>query len=590
MRMRPAVRSRSRTRSSPGAACSSTLAPGWGMSTRPVGPPPTRRRSPGIPQSRSGPCASACAPAAGRCAAWRRLAPTRTARCSSPRRPRATARRICARAYNLPTSGGNGRIVAIVDAYDDPTAESDLADVPRRSTACRLHDGERLLQEGRPDRLDDAAARGRHGLGRRDLARPRHGQRRLPRLQDPARRGQLSDGRRPRRGASTRRRALGAVAISNSYGGGEDSTRHRPSSSEYYNHPGVLVTASSGDQRLRRRVPRDVAVRRRRRRHVARQVHARARLEPRRAWTRRRQRLQRVHPEAELADATRAAASALEADVSAVADPNTGVAVYSRGAVAGRLRRHERRVAARRGDLHAARPRRAGAVVRVDAHVGLLRRDLGQQRQLQPGVPLHRGRRLRRPDGLGHAERRGARGRLEQQLSSSSSSGRARSSSSSGSSGVEQRLEQQLGGSSSSSSSGQRLQQQRAPAARAAAAPAASSAQLGPASAAAAAERARTPCARRARTLTTTCSTCAGDVCAQDPYCCQRAVGQHLRQRGPAGLPGLHVGAGGGGGGGCAHNVCKSGAKPSPRRAARAPTTSAPRTRIAARRRGTRSA
>src|SRR5689334_4198519 len=29
-------------------------------------------------------------------------------------------------AYNLPATGGTGKTVAIVDAYDDPTAESDL--------------------------------------------------------------------------------------------------------------------------------------------------------------------------------------------------------------------------------------------------------------------------------------------------------------------------------------------------------------------------------------------------------------------------------------------------------------------------------
>src|SRR5947209_13458665 len=30
-------------------------------------------------------------------------------------------------AYALPSSGGDGRTVAVVDAYDDPNAESDLA-------------------------------------------------------------------------------------------------------------------------------------------------------------------------------------------------------------------------------------------------------------------------------------------------------------------------------------------------------------------------------------------------------------------------------------------------------------------------------
>jgi subtilase family serine protease len=40
---------------------------------------------------------------------------------------------------------------------------------------------------------------------------------------------------------------LGAVAISNSYGGGEFSGETAASSDGHYNHPGIAVTASSGD-------------------------------------------------------------------------------------------------------------------------------------------------------------------------------------------------------------------------------------------------------------------------------------------------------------------------------------------------------
>ncbi len=40
--------------------------------------------------------------------------------------------------------------------------------------------------------------------------------------------------------------ALGASAISNSYGGSEDSSVSSADSS-YFNHPGVFITASSGD-------------------------------------------------------------------------------------------------------------------------------------------------------------------------------------------------------------------------------------------------------------------------------------------------------------------------------------------------------
>ncbi|WBO61520.1 hypothetical protein [Streptomyces camelliae] len=44
----------------------------------------------------------------------------------TPRCPRATARRTCA-AYRLPSTGGEGQTIALVDAYDDPTAEADMA-------------------------------------------------------------------------------------------------------------------------------------------------------------------------------------------------------------------------------------------------------------------------------------------------------------------------------------------------------------------------------------------------------------------------------------------------------------------------------
>src|SRR5207249_7099731 len=40
---------------------------------------------------------------------------------------------------------------------------------------------------------------------------------------------------------------LGAKAISNSYGGSEFSGETGPSYANYFNHPGVAITASSGD-------------------------------------------------------------------------------------------------------------------------------------------------------------------------------------------------------------------------------------------------------------------------------------------------------------------------------------------------------
>ena len=53
--------------------------------------------------------------------------------------------------------------------------------------------------------------------------------------------------------------AQGAIAISNSYGGSE-SSGDPTISTTYYQHPGIAITVSSGDSRVRRRVPGELAV------------------------------------------------------------------------------------------------------------------------------------------------------------------------------------------------------------------------------------------------------------------------------------------------------------------------------------------
>ena len=103
-------------------------------------------------------------------------------------------------AYALNTSGGAGLTVAIVDAQDDPNAEKDLGTYRSQLRPAGVHHGERLLQEGEPERRGQPAAVGRQRLGRRDRARPRHGLGGLPELQDPPRRGDLGEHGRPRRG------------------------------------------------------------------------------------------------------------------------------------------------------------------------------------------------------------------------------------------------------------------------------------------------------------------------------------------------------------------------------------------------------
>ena len=94
-------------------------------------------------------------------------------------------------AYALPSaSAGSGQRVYIVDAYDDPNAESDLAAYRTQYglPACTTANGcfQKLNQNGATSPLPDR----RHRLGRRDLPRPRHGLGRLPQLRHHADRGQ----------------------------------------------------------------------------------------------------------------------------------------------------------------------------------------------------------------------------------------------------------------------------------------------------------------------------------------------------------------------------------------------------------------
>ena len=58
-------------------------------------------------------------------------------------------------AYALPTTAPSTQTIGIVDAYDDPNIEADLGELRRPVRAGRVHDGERLLPQGEPDRRHD---------------------------------------------------------------------------------------------------------------------------------------------------------------------------------------------------------------------------------------------------------------------------------------------------------------------------------------------------------------------------------------------------------------------------------------------------
>jgi N-acetylneuraminic acid mutarotase len=148
-------------------------------------------------------------------------------------------------AYNLPSaSAGSGETVAIVDAYDDPNAEADLG-VYRSQyglPACTTANGcfQKVAQDGStnypsPDpgwateiSLDvdmvSAVCPNCHIL----LV-------------------EANDNSIQNLGTAVDEAvSLGAKYVSNSYGGSEDPSE-TTSDSSYYNHPGVAVTVSSGD-------------------------------------------------------------------------------------------------------------------------------------------------------------------------------------------------------------------------------------------------------------------------------------------------------------------------------------------------------
>jgi subtilase family serine protease len=147
-------------------------------------------------------------------------------------------------AYKLPSStAGSGRTVAIVDAYDDPTAEADLA-VYRSQfglPACTTANGcfKKVDQNG-----GTKYPRANGGWAQEisldiDMVSAICPNCHILLVE-------ASSSSFANLGAAVNQAAKtpGVVAISNSYGGADASDA---SYGSYYNHPGIAVTASSGD-------------------------------------------------------------------------------------------------------------------------------------------------------------------------------------------------------------------------------------------------------------------------------------------------------------------------------------------------------
>ncbi|MBD0735224.1 peptidase S8 [Streptomyces sp. CBMA29] len=148
-------------------------------------------------------------------------------------------------AYALPSSGGSGATVAIVDAYDDPNAEADLATY--RSTyglpACTADNGcfSKVGQSGSASALPSADAGWAEEISLDlDMVSAACPDCHILLVEaDDSSMTNLGD-------SVNTAVSLGAKYVSNSYGGGESSSDPSYDSS-YFDHPGVAITVSAGD-------------------------------------------------------------------------------------------------------------------------------------------------------------------------------------------------------------------------------------------------------------------------------------------------------------------------------------------------------
>ncbi|MFC3577838.1 putative Ig domain-containing protein [Streptomyces yaanensis] len=148
-------------------------------------------------------------------------------------------------AYNLPSTGGSGLTVAVVDAYNDPNAESDLATY--RSTyglsACTKANGcfKQVSQTGSTTSLptNDTGWAGEEALDIDMVSAVCPNCNIILVEANSATDSDLGT-------AENEAVALGAKFVSNSWGGDESSSQTSEDTS-YFKHPGVAITVSSGD-------------------------------------------------------------------------------------------------------------------------------------------------------------------------------------------------------------------------------------------------------------------------------------------------------------------------------------------------------
>jgi subtilase family serine protease len=232
-------------------------------------------------------------------------------------------------AYKLPTTGGTGAVVAIVDAYDNPRAESDLATYRAQYglPACTTANGcfRKVNQNGAASPLPayDAGWAGEISL---DLD--------MVSAVCPSCKILLVEANSSYDSdlfvAEDRAVTLGAKYVSNSWGGGEWSSQ-ATAGDPHFNHPGVVITASTGDSGYGASYPATS-------RYVTAvggtsltRATGTTRGWTEKAWSGAGSGCSAFDAKPTWQTVSTGCARRAEADVSAVADPNTGVAVYNGG-------------------------------------------------------------------------------------------------------------------------------------------------------------------------------------------------------------------------------------------------------------------
>ncbi|WP_028809462.1 putative Ig domain-containing protein [Streptomyces sp. 351MFTsu5.1] len=148
-------------------------------------------------------------------------------------------------AYNLPSTGGSGLTVAVVDAYNDPNAESDLATYRSQYglSACTKANGcfKQVSQTGSTTSLptNDTGWAGEEALDI-DMVSAVCPNCNITLVEaNSANDTDLGI-------AENEAVSLGAKVVSNSWGGDEASSQTSEDTS-YFKHPGVAITVSAGD-------------------------------------------------------------------------------------------------------------------------------------------------------------------------------------------------------------------------------------------------------------------------------------------------------------------------------------------------------